>query len=82
MQNVLHTIIFHKFQKPDEWYISKRVENELALALHEQRRNDIVLLTRLAKHDLSQVCTHDVIVRVCVYVGGAITGSCADTHVA
>ena len=42
----------------------------------------IVLLTRLAKHDLSQVCTHDVIVQVCVYVCGAITGSCAKADVA
>ena len=42
----------------------------------------IVLLTRLAKQDLGQVCTHDVIVRVGVYVGGAITGSCADADVA
>ena len=37
----------------------------------------IVLLTRLTKHDFVQVCARDVIVQVCVYVGGAITGSCA-----
>ena len=45
-------------------------------------RNDIVLLTWLAKQDVCQVGAHDVIVRVCVYVGGATTRRCADTDVA
>ena len=55
---------------------------------HSVRRHNlqclkaIVLLTRLTKQDLGQVCTHDVIVRVCIYVGGAITGSCAEADVA
>ena len=42
----------------------------------------IVLLTRLTKQELVQVCTHDVIVWVCVYVGGACTRSCVDADVA
>ena len=62
--------------------VSGNVQNKLTCVDCVQESNDIVSLTRLTKHDLGQVCTHDVIVRVCVYVGGTVTGSCADTDVA
>ena len=42
----------------------------------------IILLTRLTQQELRPISTRDVIVRVWIYVGGAITGSCADTDVA
>ena len=48
----------------------------------ESKRNGIVLLTRLAEQEFRQISTYDVIVRVCVYVGGAITGSRPDADVA